>query len=555
MTISEKFKIFYSGIQNFKKFAFNFLKIKDKQGKIVPFVLNNAQKKILQVYEKLQGEPVRLIILKARQEGVSTLVEGLIFQRNSFDLNRKAVIIGHEQEASNNLFAMFKRFYEYLHDPIKPILEHSNEKKLSYKKLKSEIKVYSAESGEKVGRSSTNQDIHCTEVAFWRNAKESMLALLQTVPDEPNTMVVIESTANGIGGWFYDTWKGAISGENDYTPIFLAWFDLPEYSKKLENGEILAVNTLTDYEREIKRKYNLTLEQLNWRRYTIKNKCNGDEELFKQEYPSTPEEAFLTTGRPVFDINICSKRLFEAKKPLCVGDLVENGGKVEFVENPKGFIKIQETIVLDDDENNVFAAGCDVAEGLDQGDRSIIKVLDRRTNKVCLTWAGHIDPDMLADEQMKIQKFLKEKIYFCTEMNNHGLTTISRGYHLGLNQYYRDTYQKGYGVQKNILGWKTTSQSKPIMINALSEWIRENLFEDSEKEFWSECLTFVRNAKGQMQAEGKDRDPSTKNFDDRVIANALMIICSNWMPNYYRTKEKEQTRLPAEEYELTETTL
>jgi len=565
--LKNKFKMFYEKVQNFKSFSFNYLKIRDKKGDIVPFNLNQAQKKIYNKYEELkkQNKPIRFIILKARQEGVSTLFEGLIFQRNSFEGNRKAVIIGHEQEASNNLFAMFKRFYEHLPEPIKPILEHSNEKKLSYKKLKSEIKVYSAESGEKVGRSSTNQDIHCTELGFWRDAKASMLALLQTVPDKPNTMVVIESTANGIGGWFYDTWQDAVNRRNDFIPIFLAWFDLPEYSKKLENEEILAVNTLTDYEKDLQRRYNLTLEQLNWRRYTLRNKCNSDIDLFNQEYPDCPETAFITTGRPVFDINVCLQNKEKARKPIFQGYLepiynttdkkyqeLINKGKSSYydlkdlvigikkVSNPKGYVKIYNQIERNRLDKYRYASGADISEGLEQGDYTCIKVLDRKTMNVCITWHGLNDPDLVSEEQHKIQLLLGGDVWFATELNNHGITVVNSAYHLGVNQYFRESFEKGMIEERDKLGFKTTSVTRPIILNDLKEFVREGLYTDPEREFWGECLTFVKNPKGKEQAQGKDKNPGTKCYDDRVFASAIMLRCHQWLPPYKRVEVDER---------------
>ncbi len=541
--------VFEKIILPFETYSKICLKIKNKSGEIVPFILNYAQKKVLDVYYRIREENklLRFIVLKARQEGVSTLFEGIIYQRTKNQFNRKAQIVAHEDEAATNLFEMFKRFHE--HDEANAEISHSNEKKLAFRTLQSEINIKSAERGENVKRSDTIQDLHATEVAFWRDAKTTMLALLQTVPDKKNTLVVIESTANGVGGWFYDTWEGAIKGENDFIPIFLGWHELPEYTRSFDTQDERAKleANLDEYEREIKARFNLTLEQLNWRRYTIRNKCNHDEEQFKQEYPITAEEAFVTTGRPVFDNKIVFKRYNEAREPLLKGDLVYAYDKnkkiidVEFVQNEKGFIKIYSSIKADNREHYVFAAGIDVAEGLEQGDYSCIKVKNRRTGEICLTWHGHIAPDLLAEEQHKLQLFLKGKIYFNTEMNNHGLTTITHAYKLGVHQYFREDFSTGIEKDtKEILGTKTTSTTKPFMINDLSTAIRENEFIDYEKEFWGECMTFVRNEKGQMQAQGKDKDPSTKCFDDRVMAQALMIRCDKWLPNYFVEPEKEK---------------
>ena len=143
-----------------------------------------------------------------------------------------------------------------------------------------------------------------------------MTSLLQTIPNEPNTNVFIESTANGVGGWFYDFWKAAERGENEYIPLFFAWFDEPTYTKPFDTEEekrqfIEEVNMVTydkegneihTEEYELMKEFNLTYEQLNWRRFAIANYCFGDIDMFHQEYPSTPEEAFIASGRPKFNI-------------------------------------------------------------------------------------------------------------------------------------------------------------------------------------------------------------------------------------------------------------
>lgn len=534
-------------VNDFSFLSKKLLKIKDKKGNIVPFIMNSAQEQVYKVYEEQRKKnvPIRLIVLKARQEGVSTLFEGIIFQRNSFAKNRKAVIIGHVKEASDNLFAMFKRYYKYLPEAIQPELSNSNRKELKYKRLDSEISVYTAENTE-AGRSATIQDLHGTEVAFYRDANTTMTGLLQTIPDEPNTMVVLESTANGIGGYFADMWRDAVAGRNDYKPIFLPWFAIPEYSKDFGTRAEKDSFILSDEEKALKNRFNLTLEQMNWYRYTLRNKLKGDIDKMRQEYPSTAQEAFIVSGRPVFDVQKCSDNYNNAKD-LRIGNLTEDG---EFIPSEKGFVRLHENIEVNERETNVYAAGVDVAEGLEQGDYSVCKVLDRRTDRVVLTWHGHIDPDLFAGELMKIQKFLKGKVYFEIEKNNHGIVVIYNGYNLGLNIKYREVFDSGYVAEKNELGFVTNLKSKPFIIDRLSEWIRENLFTDTEKEFWGECLTFVRDSKGRMNAQNKIDEPGTKIFDDRVIAGALMVNCSMWLPNYNILPAKEQTRLPEEELEM-----
>ena len=528
-----------------------YLKIATKDGRIIPFKLNDPQRKVMSIIEANKDKLQRFIILKARQEGISTLFEGLTFHKTSTKKNRKAVIVGHEKEASSNLFDMCKTFYKHLPDAIRPEILYNNKKELTFSKLNSQIKVLTAEGGKNVGRSGMTHYAHLTEVAFWSNANDAMTALRQMIPDVQDSLVVIESTANGVGGWFYDQWKAAVAGENEYIPIFLAWFELPEYSmefrSKLERDTL--VSSIGPYEQNLIDVHGVTLEQLNWRRYAIRNKCGGDINQFMQEYPSTPEEAFISSGNPVFDINICSRNQAEAKlsRPL-VGDLnytYNTSGRINgvtFNENKNGNVHLVYRPEINPRDINRFVAGCDVAEGLEQGDYSEIRVFDRATKQVCLWWHGHIDADLLAEEQYKIQLFLGNDVWFCTEKNNHGLATILKARDIGVKQYYQEEFGSGASVSTDKLGFLTTVASKPVIIADLNEAIREYEFEDIDPDYWGQCMTFVKNKRGKMGAQGKEKDPSVKCFDDKVMASALMMRCNIWLPPYKHKRESKVTK-------------
>ena len=530
-----------------EQFCMMFLKIRTKQSEIKPFRFNNPQKKIFAVYKQAReaGKPLRFILLKARQEGASTFFEALLFFRTITNFHRKNLIVGHESKSATNLFEMCNRFYNNLPEEMKPAIAYSNEKKLSFSALDSEVSVASAEVGGKLQRSDTLNDVHLTEVAWWRDAKASLTALMQTVGSDPNKLVAVESTGNGIGGEFYNMWQDAKSGKNEFIPIFIAWFELPEYSKAFTNVQEQErfASSLSDLEKELIRVHSLSLEQMNWRRWAIENLCQGDPEQFKQEYPATDTEAFLVSGRPVFDNEYIYSKIVGLKDvhPFRIGELIYTDEKkefVEFVDNKHGYLKLFYDYEHDERDRNRFVAGCDVAEGLEQGDRSIMKFLDRKKMKVFLTWAGMIHPDLLAEEQHKIHLFLDKDVYFCTERNNHGLTTLVESNRLGVNNYYQEVFETGHAVTTDRIGFKTSEATKPQVINALNQAMRQRLIEDSEIDYWQECATFVRNSRGQMQAQGKDKDPGTKCFDDRVIAQALMWLCHQWMPQYESLKPK-----------------
>jgi hypothetical protein len=434
--------------------------------------------------------------------------------------------------------------------------------------------------------------LHTTELGFWKQLKDALLALLQCVPDEPNTLVVLESTANGIGDEYHTRWQEVYaasdrieiipniawkSKSSSFVAIFISWLIDDEYTKPFENDEerIILEQSLTETE-NVLMKRGATLEHLNWRRFTVKDKCGNDEFTFAQEYPSTPEEAFLVSGRPVFDIVKCQMNLEKARnRPFRRGDLVpvydlcdgyyeqlEKDSSyyallrfmkgVYFYENPNGYIKLYKDIKINPNEDYRFAGGFDVAEGLEQGDYSAGAYLDRTDMQVALSFHGHIDADALAVEQHKISWYLRFTDYVCTERNNHGLTTITHAYNFKLKQYYQRTFTAGYDKGTEALGFKTTQQTKPIVINDLNEYMREDLFTENEPEAIGENMTFVKNARGQMQAQGKDKDPAIKCFDDRVISRALMIHCHKWMPNYY-IKSTEQPKKPTGRQEAVNT--
>ena len=546
-------------LKDFKVFARKHLKIKDKDGRIVPFVLNTAQLIVLgRIEEQIKaGVPIRLIVLKARQKGISTLMEAYIFWRTTFRYNRKAAIVGHKVDATNNLYAMTKRYFKYLDDSLKPVVEASNEKGIKYGILESEIKLYTAESGD-VGSSDTLQDLHLTELSKWRDPKTSLTALLQTVPDKPNTLVVMESTAKGIGGEFYDRWQTAEAGKSNYIPVFLSWLIDDEYTLPFrDDAEKKALeNSIDEIEEELV-KAGATLEHLNWRRKIgLPDKCGGDVDMFRQEYPSNAVEAFVASGSPVFDVKKCYANLTHSENFVPkVGNLEWAGDKVVFRPNERGYVKLFKEIKLEEGELHRFASGVDVAEGLAQGDYSVCPVFDRKTDEVCLTWHGHIDMDLFSEEIYKIYVYLGKNVVFDIE-SNFGYGVINKLYNLGGRIKHNQTFDKGYPSDSAGLGFRTTSKSKKMIIDQLNEWIREGLFVSNENDFWKEALRFVRDDRGRMAAQGKSVDPSTKSFDDRVIAYALMVNCSLWLPSYTVIKKPEPVARPSfvEEYEIDEVT-
>lgn len=275
---------------NYSLFAETLLQIRTKSGVIKNLKFNRAQNFI---HEKLEHQikmigKVRALILKGRQQGCSTYVGGRYYHKTTHNRGLRTFILTHEQEATNNLFGMVERFYDLMPEVYRPHIGASNRKELIFDRLDSGYRIGTA--GTKgVGRSATIQLFHGSEVAFWPHADTHAAGILQAVPNEPGTEIILESTANGLGNLYHQMWQAAEVGANGYIPIFIPWYIQEEYREPLPEGF-----ELDDDETEYMELHGLNIEQIVWRRKKIIEL--GDPLLFKQEYPATAAEAFQTTG-------------------------------------------------------------------------------------------------------------------------------------------------------------------------------------------------------------------------------------------------------------------
>jgi len=325
--------------ENFPLFSRNCLFIRTKEAGVQPFVLNKAQRYIHDKLEeqRLKTGKVRAILLKGRQQGASTYVEGRYIWRTTMSKGVRAFILTHDAESTNALFEMTVRYYDNL--PIKtiggethnfkPTITKSNAKELRFDALDSGYKIGTA--GNKgVGRGTTLQYFHGSEVAFWPHAAEHTKGILQAVPDAKDTEVILESTANGLGNYFHQQWKEAESGQSEYQAIFVPWFWQDEYAKYVSE-ELNFIRTAE--ENELCSEYGINDEQLYWRRLKIKelsaDGMNG-EKAFKQEYPMNSAEAFQTSGEDGLItadvVQKARKAKVKASGPFIVGVDPSRGG-------------------------------------------------------------------------------------------------------------------------------------------------------------------------------------------------------------------------------------
>ena len=298
---------------NFPFYARNCLWIRTKEGTVEPLILNEAQlyiHKAIEAQRKKTGK-VRAIILKGRQQGASTYIEARFYWRATHRTGVRAFILAHESESTSALFDMAKRYHDNCPKFVRPEIKSSNAKELSFAALDSGYKIGTA-GNDSVGRGTTIQYFHGSEVAFWKNTGELTKGILQAVPDAPETEVIYESTANGVGNFFHQQCIKAMKGQTEFIFIFVPWFWQSEYIKAVPKDF-----KPTDIELQLVDNYGLNKAQLVWRRNKIQElSTDGMDGLkaFKQEYPNNPNEAFQVSG----DNGLISPQIvMKARKAEC----------------------------------------------------------------------------------------------------------------------------------------------------------------------------------------------------------------------------------------------
>lgn len=537
--------------KDFYRYADNNLWIKDKDSNIVKFIPNQAQKALIdRVLELLvQGIPVRIIVLKARQMGLSTAIEAVIYWWTTTHKNITSVIVGHEDQSSKNLYNMFKRYNEYCNPLFKPTTKYDTRSDLVFDvddRVKAEYRARgetppglgsviktSTAKNTAIGRSDTIQLLHGSEIGEWENGEELVASLLQTVPLRPNTMIFLESTAKGMGNYFHKEWELSNKGESVFEPFFFPWWMHEEYEMP---------GVITDYTEEERAILLLMtdagipeekqMKKMNFRRYKEKE-FKSDPMLLYQEYPSTDYEAFLASGRPRFDIPALVKMRTRAEavtptyydlKELVTHDVeavkidTDNMTKTQVDSLP---LKVWELPQRGRD----YVIGADVAEGIKGGDYSVADIIDVKTLKTAAKWRGTIDPDMFGHILDKLGR-LYHNALMGVEINNHGLAVVQRLRDL----YYFNLYMRERGLDENFeestskLGWKTDIKTKPLMIDYLAEAIREGMIIDYDPIFAREAMTYVIDDNGRTNAE-------EGTFDDTVIAKAIALQMFEWTVN------------------------
>jgi len=462
----------------------------------VPFIFNTAQVEINKQLEAQLAKTgkVRAIVLKARQQGISTYCAARVFWKTYFTPYTRSVVMAHDSATSDALFNMSRNIIDNMEEP--PTLQKSNAKEILFEHNKSGYRLYTAGAKE-AGRGTTPTIAHLSEVAFWQFDEQILAGLFQGISQENETEVILESTANGASGEFFRLFQGAINGDNEYVPIFLPWYITPEYRREAPEGF-----ELTEEEEELVENYSLDNDQLYWRRLKI---GESGEKKFIQEYPASAEEAFLVTGNSVFDQEIV--QMYEVKAPDYTRAFDYESSYFE--DNRNGHLEMWKAPKFEDR----FIIGADVSLGVGQ-DYSTAVILNKEREVCALFRDNYIDPSVFGDILFYLGRYFNNAL-LAVESNSLGIATLNRLKQMNyVNLYYQTKAATLLNDEGSKPGFRTTISTKPMIIGNLKRAIEEHDIEIHSDIIVSELRTYV-------SAENGSTNALAGNYDDTVMALAI----------------------------------
>jgi hypothetical protein len=525
-------------LDDFEFYAAKCVKIRTKKGKIAPLVLNRVQKRFLkEVLEQWEKTgKVRFVVLKARQQGLSTVISAFQYWWLSQRKAQKGLVMAHEGDSTTTLLDMYRRVHDNVPYIVRPSTKYLSRNELNFDKLDSGMRVATA-GGRGIARGETLTFAHLSEVAFWpvAFANTNFNGLVQAIPEEDDTFLFLESTAQGVTGKFYEMYQGAVRRDhlwNGYEVFFSAWFETDEYR------ETAPADFVRTPEEEKMLELHAPLlnsnDQLYWRRKKV---ATSGVELFKQEYPSTADEAFLSTGRPIFNSESLNERLQKAKAKPALKQMTvavkydQKTGKAlplrVLEEDRRGELLIYH----ERSSTEIYTIGADVGMGIrggvkgkKEGDSSVAQVLDSKRRQVAV-WRGIIHPDEFAKVLIALG-YHYNSATIAPERNNHGLVTCVALRDANYPYLYTEQPEGTLDEKDSInLGFFTSERTKPLIIDKLRELDRDGGIEINDPTTLAEMMTFVVTEAGKMEAEGGTHD-------DTVMALAIAAYVSEdvWTP-------------------------
>lgn len=538
---------------DFEYWAATCCTIKDKRTGCDVFMrLNRPQRRVLAIMEqqRMAGEPVRLIMLKARQWGGSTLVQvymawiQLVHKRSW-----NSLICAHVKDTAATIRGMYSKILsDYPADvwdedgvcrPEFRVYERStNIRYIPGRDCR--VTLGSAEKQDSV-RGGDFAMAHLSEVAFWgdttRHSPEGFVrAICGSIMREPFTLIVMESTANGTGNFFHAEWLRACSAEgSDKIPVFVPWYEIELYSKPVGDVEALW-SSLDSYERGLWHKYGCTLEQIAW--YREKRREYPTRQLMAAEYPTDDVEAFANTGSSVFPAECVAELAKGCMLPLCLSEVLCNsddmwlrGQLQEIADDGRGTLSVWK-LPDSGSENyrNRYVVAVDVGGRSDKSDYSVILVLDSSpcggVPEVVAQWRGHCDHDILTKRAALMGRWYGEAL-LVVESNTlessgsdgeTGLSLLAELAENYPNMYHRECYDREYSADLPGIrvGFHTNRATKSLIITNLIAMVREGAYVERDAGMINELSVFEYKVNGSTGAKDGCHD-------DRLMTRAIAL--------------------------------
>lgn len=496
----------------------NDLSIVNKRGLTEKFQLNWAQEEYLAEVHKQwnKGRPVRIIVLKARQLGISTVTQGILFTMSFIFQNTRAMTVGNEIDNAQHLLSMSDTYWQTY--PYKALYtqKYASRNEIAWNETGSSIRVATAKNA-KAGRGKTIRALHASECAFWDYPEKVMLSMRQAIPEVPDTFIALESTANGVGNYFYETWQLAEQGDIDFVPLFFPWHRHPEYMASYIGLDYQSLSNLDGEERSL-RNIGISDDRLSWRRWAIKNLCGNDLHQFHQEYPTTPEEAFVATGTNVFPVG----KLRECYEPSegQVGRLVRENNEVRFQPDISGPLRIFRWPSKDRDWGVYFVSGDPTHTT--RGDYAVGQVISRRTLEQVAVFRQRIDPGTFATQLALLGEYYNDAM-IAAEAEGPGYMTIGRLIEMQYpSLWYNKVADKTPGKHNDHFGWRTNVRSKELAISWLLKLVVDKQVLIHDANTFKEMRDYVTlSAGGYGPANGTDYDDTVMSFAIGVTAHLM----------------------------------
>ena len=467
-------------LEAFVFFCENYVYIKHPNKGKIKLQLRDAQKQAVKAWIENRYS----IVLKARQIGFSTLAAAYSFWLAFFWPDRFIVMLSKTEREATKLLQKAKYIYKFLPDWLRlsgPELVQNNVLKMTFN---NDSVIESLPSANEPARGESVYLAIIDEMAFLPNPEEAW-ASIEPIADVGGRVICL-STAKGEGNIFFNLWQGSQNGTNRFKGIFFPW-SASERHQAWYDAQAAE----------------LPVWQLH------------------QEYPSNPEEAFIRSGRPVFDLDALTK--LELSQPKKGRNKKLSDLRNSYMFDPDGGPL---SIWLFPQAGAKYVIGADVAEGLARGDYSSAHVIDAKSGVVVAHWHGHVDPDKFGEETLYALGHFYNEALIGVESNNHGLTTLTALYKAGYTNLYRQRrLNERHPEATEKLGWRTTTLTKPLAIDELNANMRDGVLNLRCEYTVAELKTFVRDDNGQTHGSP---------HDDRVMSLAIanQMLKYVWLPEY-----------------------